>query len=60
MSKDETTYVYDGTEIIKTGKIARKSLSSGKIDTLVEITPKQKINGSWFKWVRESDLYEVV
>jgi hypothetical protein len=56
----EVSYVYDGTEIKRTGKQAQKTLSSGKIDTLVEITPIHTFNGSWKKWVRESELYQVV
>jgi len=53
------TYVYDNVEVIKTGKQARKTLASGKLDVLNEVTPKDADIGTWKKWVRDSDLYEV-
>lgn len=54
-----TTYVHDNIEVKKTGKTATKTLSSGKKDTLFEITPIHTMNGSWKKWVRDAELYEV-
>ncbi|MCK9369776.1 hypothetical protein M0R04_07720 [Candidatus Dojkabacteria bacterium] len=53
------TWVYDNTEIKRTKRTASKKLPSGKVDLLVEITPLHQITGSWHKWVRESDLYEI-
>jgi len=42
-----------------TGRKAQKKLRS-KIDELFEIKPTDRELGSWAKWVRMSDLYEVV
>jgi hypothetical protein len=56
---DKPVYVYEGVEVIKTGKKAAKELASKKIDTLYEITPSDRMVGSWKKWVRDSDLYVV-
>lgn len=55
----DKTFVYENVEIRKTGRQAERKLSSGKVDALVEITPADHMNGSWKKWVRENDLYEV-
>ena len=54
------TYILDSDEVRKTGRVANKVLKSGKIDQLVEVTPTDQRVGSWSKWVRESDLFEVV
>jgi hypothetical protein len=29
------------------------------VDERFEITPLEKIDGTWKKWVRETDLYEI-
>ena len=55
----EQTYVYDNTEVKKTGRVASKQLKSGSVDQLVEITPSDPIIGAWKKWVREAELFEV-
>lgn len=52
-------YVYDNVEVIKTGRMAKKPLRSGKVDELFEITPAETIDGAWKKWVREIELFEV-
>ena len=54
------TYVYENTEVVKTGRQAAKKLRSGKDDALVEIEPKDSSVGSWKKWVREDDLFTVL
>lgn len=59
MSDQETTYVYENTEVKKTGRVAKKELKSGSVDQLVEITPSDPIVGGWKKWVREAELFEV-
>ncbi len=56
---DEQTYVYDNIEVVMTGRTATKSLRSGRVETLYEISPKLTVVGSWKKWVRIEDLYEV-
>lgn len=55
----ELTYVYDNTEVKKTGRTASKPLRSGKMDELIEITPVHTVIGMWKKWVREADLFVV-
>lgn len=55
----EKTYVYDNVEVKKTGRTAEKALRSGKVDYLVEITPVDSLDGSWKKWVRDTELFEV-
>lgn len=54
------SYVFDNTEVTKTGRRSQRKLSSGKIDELVEITPLDPIHGMWKKWVQETQLYTVV
>lgn len=56
----DKTFVYDNIEIRKTGRKAERKLTSGKVDLLLEITPADPMSGSWKKWVREADLFEVV
>lgn len=53
------TYVYDNAEVKKTGRTASKTLKSGAKDHLVEVTPVDPMVGSWKKWVREIELFEV-
>jgi hypothetical protein len=52
-------YVYDNVEVIKTGRMAKKELRSGKVDELFEVTPVEAFDGTWKKWVRLSELFEV-
>lgn len=54
-----TTYVHEGIEVQKTGRVASKKLASGKVDILVEITPTLQQVGVWKKWVREHELFLV-
>lgn len=53
------TFVYDNVEVRQTGRTAQKELRSKKIDRLVEVTPLDPMVGSWKKWVREAELFEV-
>lgn len=66
-----TAYVWNGSEVKLTGRIAKKegkrtvSGRSGRggfrsIDMLHEIEPADKQDGSWTKWVRKEELYEIV
>lgn len=57
---NDITYVYENVEIVKTGRSAERKLKSGKVDQLVEITPQDSSVGSWKKWVREDELFEVI
>lgn len=55
------TYVYDGTEVVLTGRRAqRERLRSNKVDELHEVKPQDEELGSWKKWVREVELYEII
>ena len=56
---DNKRYVYDNVEVVKTGRTASKPLRSGKVDELYEVTPIDTIIGSWKKWVRDAELFEV-
>lgn len=53
------TFVFDGVEVRKTGRTAKRRLTSGKEDIQVEVTPVHTTSGSWKKWARENELYEV-
>jgi len=57
---DPIIYLFDSIEIIKTGRSAERKLRNGNIDSKIEITPADiKTNGSWTKWIKESELYEI-
>lgn len=59
-------YVYEGVEVILTGRHATKNLNSRRMstrnnpDVLHEIKPKSADNGTWTKWVRMVELYEII
>lgn len=53
------TYVFEQVEVKKTGRTASQKLRSGKVDTIYEITPVEQINGSWKKWVRDNQMFQV-
>jgi len=53
------TYLLEDTEIILTGRKAQRTLRNSKIDERFEVRPADTINGSWKKWVRMTDLYEI-
>ncbi len=55
----EQTYVYEQVEVKKTGRTASQKLRSGKVDIIYEITPVDSMNGSWRKWVREDQMFQV-
>lgn len=65
MTEQEKTYVFTNTEVKLTGRTANKELKStrkGKasvIHVLHEITPSDPENGSWKKWVRMAELFEI-
>jgi hypothetical protein len=62
------TYVHDGLEVRLTGRKAKKEprengtrLRAGqKTSTIHEITPTDAETGSWKKWVKMTDLFEIV
>jgi len=53
------TYVYESIEVKLTGRSAIRTLKNKKVDTRVEITPASSEEGSWKKWVRQLELYEI-
>jgi hypothetical protein len=61
MSEIIPSWVYDGAEVVKTGRRAQQTTRSGKPLELIEITPlDQRMVGTWKKWVREQELYEII
>ena len=58
----ETTYVFDGTEVKKTGRKARKTVpipNGERSFEMIEITPVDP-DMEWKKWLRQEDLYEIL
>lgn len=59
----EQTYLYDGVEVIFTGRVASKKITKGSrktptIDKLYEIEPCDNEDlRKWKKWVRLQELY---
>lgn len=62
MSEQQEHCVYEGAEVVKTGRIAKKQITiNGKIREfeLVEITPFDS-DFDWKKWVRPEDLFKII
>lgn len=55
----DKTFVFENVEVKKTGRVAHRKLRSSKIDVLVEITPVDEKTGTWKKWARPAELFEV-
>jgi len=49
----------DDVEVVFTGRTAKRTLKNNRIDERFEVTPAEKELGSWKKWVRKTDLYEI-
>lgn len=63
--KNNQTFVFKGSEVIKTGRVARRDISrpssrSVQYDWLYEVKPVNEQDGTWTEWVRQTDLYEIV
>lgn len=67
MSQEQ--FVYNGAIVVKTGRKAKKDTEAlttttrrrtTTTDELYEITPFDKEEGSWKKWVRLNELYTIV
>lgn len=67
----DKSYVHEGIEVVLTGRVAKKekkrpvtrrtATAVVNQDGLIhEITPKDKEIGSWKKWVKMTDLFEIV
>ena len=55
----EKTYLLDDVEVIFTGRVAKRQLKNNKTDERYEVKPSDSAFGSWKKWVRITDLYEI-
>ncbi len=60
MEDKEKTYVFDNTEVRKTGRVAKRTLKSNNVDIQIEVTPVHMTSGAWKKWTRENELFEIV
>lgn len=58
-SEQQKTYLLDDVEVVFTGRTAKRTLKNDRIDERFEVTPAEKELGSWKKWVRKTDLYEI-
>lgn len=58
-----TSYVFEGTEVRKTGRKAQRKVpvpgKEPRIFEVFEITPVDT-DFDWKKWVRDEDLYEII
>jgi hypothetical protein len=58
-SEHQKTYLLDDIEVVFTGRTAKRSLKNDRIDERFEVKPSNNELGSWTKWVRITDLYEI-
>lgn len=69
MTESTKTFVFNNTEVKLTGRTANKELKSTRrgakananptVAVLFEITPIDQLNGSWKKWVKMAELFEI-
>lgn len=66
MNDVEKTYVLDGVEVrltsrqaIKKGSVRTARGNVDRVSVLVEVQPSDPEQGSWKKWVKREDLYEI-
>lgn len=53
------SYVYEGIEVVPTGRTASRVLQTGKVISLREITPIDQSVGVWKRWVPHDELYKI-
>jgi len=58
-SEQTQTFLHEDVEVRMTGRTASRELRNNKVDERVEITPVDKMQGIWKKWVRPADLYKI-
>ncbi len=58
-SVQQKTYLLDDIEVVMTGRVAKRKLRNNKVDERIEIKPEFLEDGSWKRWVRKTDLYEI-
>ena len=56
----ENFWVFENTEVVMTGRKAKKTMRSGKDDILYEITPRHTTSGSWKKWADLNQMYQII
>lgn len=61
LTEKPTTYVYEGTEVVMTGRTAQKpsTLSAHIMLIMYEIQPADKETITWKKWVKMDQLFIV-
>lgn len=62
MSNIAKTYVYNGDEVVHTGRKAVRARTGRKPEEMWEITPVVAVgstNAGWRKWVFQDELFEV-
>lgn len=66
MSDQSAEYVFNGTLVTKTGRVAKKTTNKETLrasrtveEQIVEIVPVDIEDGTWKRWVAESDLFIV-
>ena len=66
MTTEQPTYVHDGVEVKLTGREARKESQrrttrgrTPRVEILVEIQPVDVDSGTWKKWVKKEELFEI-
>ena len=68
----DESYVYNGTEVILTGRAARRSVQKSSrrtkkssnqpvetVETIYEIKPADPESIQWVKWVKIDDLFKI-
>lgn len=58
-SEPKKIYLLNDIEVVFTGRKAKRTLKNNKIDERFEIQPANSNEGSWKKWVKQTDLYEI-
>ena len=63
--KIDQKYVLNDLEVKLTGRVAVKRSKTGRnpgsvISTVYEVSPADTEEGSWKKWVKFTDLYEII
>lgn len=56
--EEEATYVYNGTEVILTGRVASKT-KRGKTSHLFEVKSIDENSPTLVKWVRLAELHKI-
>jgi len=61
---DKITYIFQNVEVVLTNRTATRKIQSTRtkqdtIDILYEITPLDPMNGTWKKWCRLEELYQI-